>query len=275
MKKILLIVFAGLLITGCKQVKEVSTVNGPAAVTSVSEKAPFDADYMSLAVMYYQRAAETRALYYQGYNCARMVIDNDLKVNTAAGKAIVLDIDETALDNSPYEAQCILGPLSYPERWDEWVYSAKAEAVPGAVDFLNYAADKGYTIFYVTNRKAKFREATLKNLKDQGFPMADSLHVMLKTNDNSKEARRLEVMKTYSIVLLLGDNLGDFSKIFDGTLTMEERSAKADQVKGEFGTHFIVFPNPMYGDWEMAAYPDPAASPAVKDSLRKASLKGF
>lgn len=273
MKKVMLLFAVALFLMVCANSQ---TANGQnASVKDAVTQARFNGDYMSLAVLYYQRAAETRALYYQGFNMAKMMIDKDLKVKSKLKRAIVLDIDETALDNSPYEAQCILGGFGYPVMWDEWCNAAKAEPTPGAVEFLKYAEKKGYAIFYITNRKAKFSEVTLKNLNDKGFPMADTAHVVFRTKDNSKEARRLEVMKTYNIVLLLGDNLADFTSVYDEKLTMEQRALKTDSLKEEFGKRFIMFPNPMYGEWEMLVYPDPAASEAVKDSLRKASLIGF
>lgn len=273
MKKWFLVLLSVLLLAGCGNKKE--NTQDQATTGDSTAQVKVNADYMSLAVLYYQKAAETRALYYQGFNVARMMIDNDLKVKSKLKKAVVLDIDETALDNSPYEAQCILGNFAYPERWDEWCNAGKAEPTPGAVEFLNYAAEKGYAIFYITNRKAKFTESTLKNLRDKGFPMADTTHVLFRTAGNSKEERRVKVMKEYNIVMLMGDNLADFTRVFDEKLSLEQRIAKTDSLKQEFGKKFIVFPNPMYGDWEMAVYPDPAASPAVKDSLRKSCLQGF
>ena len=274
MKKLLLLWALGLSLVACRPVGEISN---DALIRSADSfaRTTFDADYMTLGVLYYQRAAETRALYYQGFNVARMMIDLDLKANNPSSRAVVLDIDETALDNSPYEAQCVLGSITYPERWDEWVLSASAEATPGSVEFLKYAADKGYAIFYVSNRKEKFREATLKNLAALGFPMADTDHLLLKTAENTKEPRRQQVLKSFTIALLMGDNLADFSPLFDECESPDERTAATDKVRQEFGSRFIVFPNSMYGDWEMILYPDPAASASVKDSLRKANLRGF
>ncbi len=273
MKKIILLVFAALLMQACNNTEAPKDTKAPAKDTTTVAKV--DAGYMTLAVLYYQRAAETKALYYQGFNIARTMIDNDAKVKSAKKKAIVLDIDETVLDNSPYEAQCILGNFGYPEKWDEWVNSGKAEATPGSVEFLKYAEGKGYGIFYITNRKVKFADITLKNLKDKGFPMADTTHVLFRTEGSSKEPRRLKVLKNYNISLLMGDNLADFTSIYDEKLSVEQRAQKTDSLKAEFGKRFIVFPNAMYGDWEMAMYPDPAASAQVKDSIRKAYLIGF
>lgn len=274
MKKACILLCFLMTLLACRPVSEVSNDALIRSADSFARTA-FDADYMTLGVLYYQRAAETRALYYQGYNLARMIIDQDLKTNDPSKRAVVLDIDETALDNSPYEAQCILGAITYPERWDEWVLSAGAAPTPGAVEFLTYAAGKGYAIYYVSNRKEKFREATLKNLAEKGFPMATSDHLLLKTDNNSKETRRQQVMGRFSIALLLGDNLADFSALFDACKNPDERTLATDQLKQEFGQRFVIFPNSMYGDWETILYPDPGDRPEIKDSIRKANLKGF
>ncbi len=268
-----LLIFA-LLFAACGQ-KNPDPATHQCKHDSTDKKECFNADYMMMGVLYYQKAAETRALYHQGFNLAKMLLEKDLKVKSAKTKAIVLDIDETILDNSPYEAQCILGNFSYPEKWDEWCQKAEATATPGAVDFLKYAESKGYQIFYISNRKAHLLDATLKNLSAQGFPMADTTHVMLRTKESSKEARRLKVQEKHEVVLYFGDNLADFVDAFDGGLSTEVRAAKADSMKAVFGVRHIVFPNSMYGDWEMAFYPDPAAAPAAKDSARRANLKGF
>ena len=78
------------------------------------------------------------------------MLEADAKTAGKEKKAVILDIDETVLDNSPYEAQCIIERFSYPERWDEWCELSRAEACPGAIDFLSYAVSAGYEIFYVT-----------------------------------------------------------------------------------------------------------------------------
>jgi 5'-nucleotidase (lipoprotein e(P4) family) len=273
MKKFWLLILIAALIQACgnNDVKDDKKVSEKDTLA----KKEISNDYMILSVLYYQKAAETRALYYQAFNTAKLMLDNDLKVKTKEKKAIVLDIDETALDNSPFEAQCILGKFGYPEKWDEWCNQAKAEPTPGAIEFLKYAAEKGCTLFYITNRKEKLKEGTLKNLVEKGFPMADQEHVLFRTEGNSKEDRRQQVLKSFNIVLLIGDNLADFTSVYDAKLDIAQRAAKTDSLKIEFGKKFIVLPNPMYGDWEMLIYPDPAASPEVKDSIRKANLTGF
>ncbi|NVN94726.1 MAG: 5'-nucleotidase, lipoprotein e(P4) family [Bacteroidetes bacterium] len=230
-------------------------------------------DHLTMAVLYQQRAAECKALYYQAFNLAQMMLDKDLANKKLKGKrAVVVDIDETVLDNSPFEAKMITQNAKYPDDWYVWTSLAKAKALPGAAEFLNYAANKGVAVFYVTNRTEKEMAITLKNLKEQNFPMADTLHLIPKKNESSKENRRLKIMEKYRIVLLAGDNLTDFSAVFDKT-SLETRDAKTTELRSEFGKRFIVLPNAMYGDWEGAMYKTDTSR--TKPELRKSLLKDF
>jgi 5'-nucleotidase (lipoprotein e(P4) family) len=272
MKRLLFLLLIAALLQSCGNIQNKDNQKA-GTKDSVAENTMIN-DHMILSVLFFQKAAESRALYYQAYNTAKWLVEEDLEDHPKGKKAVILDIDETALDNSPYEAQTILGHFGYPAKWDEWCNSVKAEACPGALDFLKYAVGKGYEPFYITNRKEKFKECTLKNLIVKGFPMADETHVLFRTDGNSKEERRQQVMKTYHVAVFIGDNLADFCSIYDAKLTAEQRSQKTDSLKAEFGKRFIVLPNAMYGDWEMAFYPKDA-TPEVKDSIRRALLKGF
>ncbi len=229
-----------------------------------------------MATLYYQRAAEMKALSLQAYNIARLRLDQELAVSADPSKlAIVLDIDETVLDNSPYEAKSILENMSYPSGWDEWIFKAAAEPLPGVLEFLTYADSKKVQIFYITNRRDKYREATVKNLNQKGFPQTSDSHLMFRTAESSKETRRLQVLQNQKIILLIGDNLGDFDKLFDDQ-PMEKRSAMVDSLKAEFGKRFIILPNPMYGDWLQAIYNyDNKLTPEQKQEINYKMLKGY
>ena len=229
-----------------------------------------------MATLYYQRAAEMKALSLQAYNIARLRLDQELAQTQDPSKlAIVFDIDETVLDNSPYEAESILKNMSYPTGWDEWIFKAAAEPLPGVVEFLKYADSKKVQIFYITNRRDKYREATVKNLIEKGLPQTSDSHLMFRTAESSKETRRLQVIQNHKIILLIGDNLGDFDKLFDDQ-AMERRSAVVDSLKIEFGKRFIILPNPMYGDWLQAIYNyDNKLTPEQKQEINYKMLKGF
>jgi 5'-nucleotidase (lipoprotein e(P4) family) len=233
-------------------------------------------EHMVLATLYHQTAAEYRALCYQAFNIGRLMLDKDLaNAGIEKHRIIVLDIDETVLDNSPFQAKSILESTSYPKYWNEWCELAKAEPLPGAIDFLNYARKNGVSIYYVTNRKEALKEVTIKNLKETGFPLADGEHVIMRTAEASKESRRLDLLKKYHISLYFGDNLNDFAETFEGK-SAEKRLLAVDDNKDDFGTRFIVLPNAMYGDWELALYGyNGGQSDSALFDLRRKNLRPF
>ncbi|MCY4645125.1 MAG: 5'-nucleotidase, lipoprotein e(P4) family [Bacteriovoracales bacterium] len=208
------------------------------------------------ATLWHRTSGEMIALSHQAFNVAKMRLDEDLRTRGKGGKkrALVVDVDETALDNSPYQVEAIMTGKGYPVGWKKWVEKAQAKPLPGAVDFFRYAASKGVDIFYITNRKDQGarREATIKNLERAGLPVNPE-YVILRKKDRSKIERRGRVAKTHRIVLLFGDNLSDFHGDFDD-LSLEDRKKAVEKRRKEFGDRFIVFPNPVYGDWEKAVY---------------------
>ncbi len=233
-------------------------------------------EYMEMAIMYHQISGEYKAQCYQAYNFAKILLDKDLADKSIdKNRAVVLDIDETVLDNSPYQAAMVLGNFNYPVKWDEWCNKASAEAVPGVAEFLNYAKMNGVSIYYITNRKDEFKLVTIENLKKLGLPSADVEHVLTRGTELSKESRRVQVLQKHHISLLFGDNLTDFSALFDDK-SNKDRIALTDQVRKEFGKKFVVIPNSMYGDWETALYGGKKNLPdSIKKEIRLKSLKGF
>lgn len=242
------------------------------SASAQQQPARSDNSHLLMATLWYQRADEFRALCYQAYNLAQLRLDQELSApHKAKRPAVVVDIDETVLDNSPFEARSIVNGTNYPVGWGEWVGESNADAVPGAVDFLTYAASKGVEVFYISNRKENEKGATIENLMKQRFPMADSAHLLLKTGVSNKESRRQQVLKDYTIVLLVGDNLNDFTDVFEGT-PAEMRRQLTDSLRIEFGRRFIVLPNPMYGDWEPALGIKGQMPDSLKNSLRIKNL---
>lgn len=230
-----------------------------------------------MAVSWYQNSAEAKALYLQGYNSAKVQLDKELEKNKGKHKlAIALDLDETVLDNSPYQGYASINNTSYPEGWHEWIQAAKAKPVYGAKSFLKYADKKGVDIYYISDRdREKDFKATQKNLKKQGIPQATDNHILLKDkNDKSKEPRRQLVEKNHKLVMLFGDNLLDFGD--PEKPNAAEREKFVQQHKEDFGKKYIIFPNPMYGSWEATLYNNNYdMSDAQKDELRKQSIKQF
>ncbi len=224
-----------------------------------------------LAINWVQTSAEYRALCYQSYNLARMNLDSFLASYSGSKPvAVITDMDETITDNSAYQAWLVGQDFGYSSKtWGPWIASAKAKAVPGAVEFFNYAQEKGVETFYVSNTKMVFAEGAEKKLKALGFPYVDKKHMLFRVKTSDKQPRRDMVAKDYEIALLLGDNLNDFLSVFRKK-PIDVRSAEVDKIKNEWGKKFIVFPNPLYGDWEGAIYKGNwGASPAEKDKMRK------
>lgn len=219
---------------------------------SNNEVSPSNREYSEQAVLWQQNAGEYRALCYQAYNTAKFRLDLALSNPELKGKklAVVTDMDETVIDNSPYNAKLVLTDEEYTkEEWINWGNKRKALAVPGATNFLNYAKEKGVEIFYISNRFDEQFDATLDNMKLLNFPYPDKEHVFLMKETSNKQPRFDEVAKTHEIVLFMGDNLTDFTSKFRLNTTAE-RNALTDLLQADFGVKFIVLPNPMYGDWE-------------------------
>ena len=227
------------------------------------------------AALYQQRAAEYKALCFQAYNIAKLRVDEAVKKHSTKPLAVVTDIDETLLDNSPYDAARAIKNLDYTSRtWKEWTAKAIADTVPGAPSFLKYAASKGIKIFYITNRDGDERVATLKNLQLYHLPYTDDAHLLSKNGVSSKESRRGEVAKKYHIVLLCGDNLPDFDALYDNQPSEANRMAVTEKLRKEFGSRYIIIPNPSYGDFENSLFKwSTKLTPAQKDSIIKAVLK--
>lgn len=244
--KLLYILSIGICILSCNTQKQV--VSGdPSGLNLIAGGKLFTA-------LYQQQAAEYKALCFQAYNVARLRLDEELKTPSAMPLAIVTDIDETMLDNSPYAVhQALLGKDYDIESWKEWTALGECDTLAGALSFFKYAASKGVEIFYVTNREESEREGTLKNLNRFGFPLSDKDHLILRETSSSKESRRQRIASTHNIVIFLGDNLPDFSAFYDKK-NVADRLSVTQKFANEFGDHFIILPNPVYGDWESALY---------------------
>lgn len=206
-----------------------------------------------MANAWFAFSAEKSACYLQTYRLAMAELPNRLKANAKSGKkaAIVTDLDETALDNSAWALRVMLEGTDYPTYWAEWEKAGVAPAFPGAVAFFQKAKALGIPVFYISNRKAENLDGTIRNLRNLGFPNADSAHIMLKTTTSNKVARRAEVLKNHNIIMLLGDNLADFDGAWEEA-PAEKRGQLVLENEKNWGRKFIVFPNPTYGSWKDA-----------------------
>lgn len=208
------------------------------------------------ASLWVQSSAEYRAAALQTYGAARRALDSALASLPAGVKpAVVLDLDETSLDNSAFETRMIRKGVSYEQaEWTRWVNESAAVAVPGVVEFLAYARSRGVTPFYVTNRLAEEEPGTLANLEKLGFPLDAAEDQLLVRGErpewaaSDKTPRRDWVTQRYHTLLLLGDDLNDFTDA--ASKSAAERDAIISDNASRWGTEWFIIPNPMYGSWE-------------------------
>jgi 5'-nucleotidase (lipoprotein e(P4) family) len=191
--------------------------------------------------------------------------------------AVIVDIDETVLDNSPYQARLVANGKAYDEfTWSEWCREKRAKPLPGALEFAQAAAKRGVTVFYLSNRAQDLNAATLENLRADGFPVAsDSVFLGLGTlvvgceqNGSEKGCRRALVGRTHRVLMQFGDQVGDFVDV--DANTQEGRRTAIEPYASWIGERWFVLPNPTYGAWEPALFNNDWARPTGE--RRKAKL---
>lgn len=204
-----------------------------------------------LGVNWVQESGEYRALAYQAFNSAKTAF-KQAKVKKGKKKAVVVDLDETMIDNSPYAGWQIQNNKAFDGKdWTRWVDARQSRAIAGAVEFNNYVNANGGTVFYVSNRKDEGEKAgTIDDMNRLGFTGVGENTLYLKKDKSNKTPRFEQIEQLgYEIVLYVGDNLNDFGDAYYKKSNAERR-AVVDQQAADFGKKFIVLPNPNYGDWE-------------------------
>jgi 5'-nucleotidase (lipoprotein e(P4) family) len=261
---------------------------------AVPNQRPVIAHETLLGTLWVQTSVEYRAITMQTYRGARRVLDAALadKTWTAALEqtgafadkppAIVLDIDETVIDNSPYQARQVLHERNYQQsEWRQWTSEKKAEAIPGAVEFLQYAASRGVTVFFASNRAddgtpalTSERADTLATLQKAGFPVSEE--TLLLTNQakgwsGDKTTRRQFIAERYRIIMMFGDDLNDFLSVRG--LNVEQRNQKAKPYEAYWGERWFALPNPNYGSFDRALMTGkPASTESERLSAKEAQL---
>jgi 5'-nucleotidase (lipoprotein e(P4) family) len=187
--------------------------------------------------------------------------------------AVIVDVDETVLDNSPGQARQVKAGSGFDlKMWTQWVSESQAEPLPGALGFARVASARGITIFYVTNRDAQHEAATRANLMKHGFPLPAVTDVVLCRGEkpewsSDKSTRRAFVASTHRILLLVGDDLGDFlSGVRTGS---EKRRMLAAPYEEYWGRKWFMLPNPGYGSWEEALYGEGGAKDPAEQLKKK------
>ncbi|MEY2169256.1 MULTISPECIES: 5'-nucleotidase, lipoprotein e(P4) family [unclassified Rhodanobacter] len=197
--------------------------------------------------------------------------------------AVVLDIDETVLDNSPYQARLVKSGGQYDEAsWAAWCKEERARAMPGALAFTRYAAEHGIAVIYLSNRAQDLDTATLANLRKLGFPVSGpeaflGLGTVLPGCEQvgtEKGCRRQLVSRKYRVLMQFGDQLGDFVDVVANT-----EAGRKQAIAGYMdwvGTRWFVLPNPTYGSWEPALFNnDWSAPPAQRRQQKLGALRYY
>ncbi len=214
------------------------------------------------ADLWVQTAAEYEALCLQIYRDAGdRVVDTLQRARFSKPPAVVLDLDETVIDNAGYQTFLYRQGATYStESWEAWVRrqsEGAPRAVPGALEFLNRIREAGAAPVFLSNRLESSREYTLATLLKLGIDPKPS-ELLLRTDVSSKTARRRTVESAFAVVALIGDNLADFAEEFESTGDDHRRRLEAARrVEDKWGAQWFVLPNPTYGDW-LRAVPEPA-----------------
>lgn len=254
------------------------------SVDSVAQEVndvPVQRDALLYALAWKQTAAEYQALYYQGFNIARMQVQAALDSRQPGDKplAIVTDVDDTVLHSLTYWGHLVQRNMDFFDDaiWDRWVASNRVTATPGALEFLEFCAANNVEVFYVTSRDQgeDTFELALENLRSVDFPFVDQEHLTVLRDSSNKEPRQDELMNEYNVVTFLGDNLNDFRRKYYIRSDVDGRIAAMAQDKDKFGSEFVIFPNPTDGQWLAAIFgeSEPAATEANREILKDAASR--
>jgi acid phosphatase len=243
------------------------------------------------ATLWMRTSAEYRALAESTYRSALLGLERGLAdagwsaEPTQTGDfsglppAVIMDIDETVLDNGAQQARMLLQgtcPGEFDAMWDAWIAERTAPAVPGAIAFIRAARDmkdpqgRPVRVFLITNRECSARtgvpsvcpqqDDTLANLRALGLDAATLDDDLMLKNERpdwvgEKLPRRRLVAQDYRIVLNVGDDLADFIPEVRRQSLAEREQARCGH-HGWWGERWFVIPNPVYGSWQRALGPD-------------------
>jgi len=242
----------------------------PAPVTHVPER--------DLGLMWVNHAAEYEAITRQTYQSAADALPEFIENTswsaqpgqTDAGHlptAVVLDVDETVMSNAKFQV-AFERPFS-DAKLETWNDEHITDPVPGVVEFVTAARAAGVDVFFVTNRPCRpvdvsadpcpQKKATIRDIGELGIE-TDAEHVLLSEEngwDRAKIGRRMHIAKTHRILMLFGDDLGDFLPCVRPSLygpctqpaTAESRTTLVRDHSEYWGHGWYMLPGPMHGSW--------------------------
>ena len=257
-----ILISAVLLLTACTTTS--TTTPAPSTPSATTTTSINPGHSILNASLWVQSSAEYRANALQTYASATRALGEALadrnraeavevaKNDVTQPPAVILDLDETVLDNTAFEARVIQAGKTYDrDMWKRWTSEGIATAIPGAREFLDYAHSHGVRVFYISNRDEDERAGTTRNLRNLGLPLDDGALLLRVDGVSDKSPRRQDVANRFRVLLVIGDDLNDFLNVREAT--WQERDDVVRARRALWGTHWFMLPNPMYGSWEDAA----------------------
>ena len=249
--------------------------------TAQEQADPALANPLLYAVAWKQTAAEYRALYHQGFNIARMHVEAALAARKEGDRplAVVTDMDDTILHPLEYWGHLVEQGIDFFDDpiWDSWIPTNGIVPAPGAREFLDFCAENGVEVFYITSREQgeNTYDFAMGHLKALGYPFADDDHLTVLRDTSNKEKKQDEIMQRFEVVAFLGDNLNDFRRKYYLKGDVDGRIAAMEADRALFGTKYIVFPNPTDGHWMAAVFgeSEPPATDENRAILRDAAAR--
>ncbi|GMR12931.1 MAG: 5'-nucleotidase, lipoprotein e(P4) family [Gemmatimonadota bacterium] len=203
------------------------------------------------AIHWVRTAAEHYLLFEQTYAWITERVEARVSKLERGSWAVIVDADETVLDNSEYQLRRSRRGLGYTsDSWAVWVREEAAPALPGAVGFLRRVRELGGRVAVVTNRNEDVCDSTRRNLVAVGLTVDVVLCRQPGVSEKETRSRSVQDGTTGSglppleIVAWVGDNIHDFPGGSQDLLDADPGFA------ANFGVRFFVLPNPMYGSWE-------------------------
>ncbi len=201
---------------------------------------------------WFRNSAERQALSRQTYSFATIQLEEKIGYRfSKQAWAVVLDADETILDNSQFQKESFEQSLAYsPDRWTAWVHRKEAKAIPGSVAFVKRVHSLGGKVVIVTNRSAVECPDSELNMKQQGLAV-DAVLCKADTSDKNPRFQAVAAgtavpkLAALEVLMFVGDNIQDFPAL--------DQTATTDAKLADFGSRFFMMPNPMYGSWEKNA----------------------
>jgi 5'-nucleotidase (lipoprotein e(P4) family) len=208
------------------------------------------------AHLWTQTSGEYHAIARQTYRQAQdMLLAIAERPRLGLPLAVVMDIDETVIDNGFYNYTRARRGLGFDERsWDEYLVRdvEEMELVPGAAEFIHAMRDASVMVVFISNRPASRERETWEALERNGIqPGSFGFEMHLATpGESAKSPRRAEVRRRYDVIGWIGDQLSDFP-IEDLSSSPHERWTRVcdQEVLNQLGVTWFVLPNPLYGDW--------------------------